>query len=249
MDRNANGRTDRNTGRSTDRNMGSGADRNMSRKAGRSTDRKKNPAGGSDRGCSGYRKNRRGRQQLLLLAAALIGAVLLLVLAHDSPGGGQQAADGRETGKNSAGMVPAGARGTGPTADSMIGQAFAKEDPELAAWMQPAAEPGEIERQIFDRTGAGTEAVSAGPLEKIAFTAGNNNRFQRSFPVQIDAGNLGGTEGTFCWAVFLPADMTGHPCILFSDYTEVSLAPLQEGERLNGANLLVFGTGALFMCL
>lgn len=238
MDRNANGRTDRNTGRSTDRNMGSGADRNMSRKAGRSTDRKKNPAGGSDRGCSGYRKNRRGRQQLLLLAAALIGAVLLLVLAHDSPGGGQQAADGRETGKNSAGMVPAGARGTGPTADSMIGQAFAKEDPELAAWMQPAAEPGEIERQIFDRTGAGTEAVSAGPLEKIAFTAGNNNRFQRSFPVQIDAGNLGGTEGTFCWAVFLPADMTGHPCILFSAYTEVSLAPLQEGERLNGANLL-----------
>ena len=249
MNRNTNGRTDKNTGGNgagtaggnTAGNKGGNTIRNKggntTRNKGRSSGRKRSPAGGSERGC---RKNRRGRQQLLLLAAAFATAVIFLFLARFGPGGGQQEAGGAGTGsgKDSAGMTPAGARGTGPELDSMAGQAAAKEDPELAAWMEPAGESGEIENLIFNRTGAESDASSAGPLEKIAFTAGNNNRFQRSFPVQIDAGNLGGTEGTLCWAVFLPEDMTGHPCILFSDYTEVSLVPLPEGERLNGAKLL-----------
>ena len=247
MNRKANGNTGRDadwsTDKSTERNTEGNSERNTDRKAGSRRHGKKKPAGGSDHS---YRKNRRGRQQLLLLAAVLVAAVILLLLAHTGIGGGQQASGGAGAGvaRNSEGMIPAGARGTGPAADSMIRQAFEKEDPELAAWMEPAGKSGEIERLVFSRKGAGAEAAAAGPLEKIAFTAGNNNRFQRSFPVQIDAENLGGAQGTFCWAVFLPADMKDHPCILFSDYTEVSLVPLQEGERLNGARLLPGGKGA-----
>lgn len=243
MNRKAKGNTGRGSDRSTERNMRRNTERNTDRKAGRRSSGKKNPAGGADHS---YRKNRRGRQQLLLLAASLIAAAILLLLARTGIGGGQQASGGAGSGAagNSEGMIPAGARSTGPAADSMIREAYEKEDPELAAWMEPAGNSREIERLVFSRTGEGAEAAAAGPLEKIAFTAGNNNRFQRSFPVQIDAENLGGAQGTFCWAVFLPADMTEHPCILFSDYTEVSLVPLQEGERLNGARLVSGKKGA-----
>ena len=74
-------------------------------------------------------------------------------------------------------------------------------------------------------------------MQQIAFTAGGPKEAQRSVPVQLDTSILGGEKGVMCWAVFLPAEMSGHPRIRFSAFKSVSIKALKEGEYYQGARL------------
>ena len=67
-------------------------------------------------------------------------------------------------------------------------------------------------------------------MQQIAFTAGGPKEAQRSVPVQLDTSILGGEKGVMCWAVFLPAEMSGHPRIRFSAFKSVSIKALKDGE-------------------
>ena len=74
-------------------------------------------------------------------------------------------------------------------------------------------------------------------MQQIAFTAGGPKEAQRSVPVQLDTSILGGEKGVMCWAVFLPAEMSGHPRIRFSAFKSVSMKALKDGEYYQGARL------------
>ena len=88
-----------------------------------------------------------------------------------------------------------------------------------------------------DGTGGGFEAAGLDPMQKIAFTAGGAKEAQRSVPVQLDTSILGGEAGEKCWAVFLPAEMSAHPKIRFSEYQTVTMQALKEGEYYKGERL------------
>ncbi len=86
-------------------------------------------------------------------------------------------------------------------------------------------------------TGGGFETAGLDPMQKIAFTAGGAKQAQRSVPVQLDTSILGGEAGEKCWAVFLPAEMSAHPKIRFSEYQTVTMQALKEGEYYKGERL------------
>lgn len=101
---------------------------------------------------------------------------------------------------------------------------------------------GEPEQEAAETSGTNSPEVkfaAAGlsQMQKIAFTAGGENNAQRSVPVELDTSILGGEKGEMCWAVFLPAEMSVHPRICFSEYKTVTMQALEEGGYYRGGRL------------
>ncbi|MDO5132296.1 MAG: CotH kinase family protein [Eubacteriales bacterium] len=175
---------------------------------------------------------------MVVVPAVIAGILFSCVVEKSSPfsaggSGGEGGAASVQTETESGSGKGAGTGG----ADSA--QAAA----ESSGSSQPAAEPAQENpdtgEAIFGRKGSGGSGVE--PIQRIAFTAGRGDARQRSIPVQIDAGILGGVPGELCWAVFLPSEMAARPQIVFTDYDNVTFEPLESGERLPGGRLRAEG--------